>query len=154
MKNIQYWLMKSEPLTYSIEHLKKDKKALWDGVRNYQARNFMKNMNPGDKILFYHSNTKPPGIAGLARVSRAAVLDPTAFDKNSPYFDPKSTKEKPRWFCVEVQFEKAFSNLFSLEDLRKEKPLKNMLVLKKGQRLSVQPVTKKEYDYIIKRAEG
>ncbi|MCY4512308.1 MAG: EVE domain-containing protein [Bdellovibrionales bacterium] len=153
MKSIQYWLMKSEPLTYSIEHLKKDKKALWDGVRNYQARNFMKNMNPGDKILFYHSNTKPPGIAGLACVSQSAVPDPTAFDKNSPYFDPKSTKEKPRWFCVEVQFEKAFSNLFSLEDLRKEKSLKNMLVLKKGQRLSVQPVTKKEYDYIIKRAE-
>ena len=146
--------MKSEPLTYSIEHLRKDKKALWDGVRNYQARNFMKNMNPGDKILFYHSNTKPPGVAGLARVSRSAVPDPTAFDANSSYFDPKSTKEKPRWFCVEVQFEKAFSNLFSLEDLRKEKPLENMLVLKKGQRLSVQPVTKKEYDYIVKKANG
>ena len=146
--------MKSEPLTYSIEHLKKDKKALWDGVRNYQARNFMKSMNPGDQILFYHSNTKPPGISGLARVSKSAVPDPTAFDKNSPYFDPKSAKEKPRWFCVEVQFEKAFSNLFSLEDLRKEKPLKNMLVLKKGQRLSVQPVTKKEYDYIVKKADG
>ena len=143
--------MKSEPLTYSIEHLKKDKKALWDGVRNYQARNFMQKMNPGDKVLFYHSNASPPGIAGLARVSRSAVPDPTAFDKKSPYFDPKSTKEKPRWFCVEVQFEKVFSKLISLEDLRKEKPLKNMLVLKKGQRLSVQPVTKKEFDHIVKK---
>ena len=143
--------MKSEPLTYSIEHLKKDKKALWDGVRNYQARNFMRDMNPGDKVLFYHSNTNPPGIAGLAQVFRSIVPDPTAFDKNSPYFDPKSTKEKPRWFCVEVRFEKAFSKLISLEDLRKEKPLKDMLVLKKGQRLSVQPVTKKEFDYIVNK---
>ena len=143
--------MKSEPLTYSIEHLKKDKKALWDGVRNYQARNFMQKMNPGDKVLFYHSNTNPPGIAGLAQVSRSAVPDPTAFDKKSLYFDPKSTKEKPRWFCVEVQFEKAFSKLISLEDLRKENPLKDMLVLKKGQRLSVQPVTKKEFDYIVNK---
>ena len=143
--------MKSEPLTYSIEHLKKDKKALWDGVRNYQARNFMRDMKPGDKVLFYHSNTNPPGIAGLAQVSRSIVPDPTAFDKNSLYFDPKSTKEKPRWFCVEVQFEKAFSKLISLEDLRKEKPLKDMLVLKKGQRLSVQPVTKKEFDYIVNK---
>lgn len=154
MKTVQHWLMKSEPLTYSIEHLKKDKKALWDGVRNYQARNFMQKMNPGDKILFYHSNASPPGIAGLAKVSQSAVPDPTAFDKKSPYFEPKSTKEKPRWFCVEVQFEKAFSRLISLEDLRKEKPLKDMLVLKKGQRLSVQPVTKKDYDYIVNKMNG
>ena len=142
--------MKSEPLNYSIEHLKKDKIALWDGVRNYQARNFMQTMRPGDKVLFYHSNANPPGIAGLARVSRSAVPDPTAFDKNSPYFDPKSTKEKPRWFCVEVRFEKAFAKLISLGDLRKEKFLKNMLVLKKGQRLSVQPVTKQDFDYIVR----
>lgn len=148
----QHWLMKSEPLTYSIRHLKKEGKTLWDGVRNYQARNFMQSMNPGDKVLFYHSNATPPGIAGLAQVSRSVVPDPTAFDKSSPYFDPKSSREKPRWFCVEVCFEKSFSKLISLDDLRKEKALKDMLVLKKGQRLSVQPVTKKEYDHIIKMA--
>ena len=144
--------MKSEPLTYSIEHLRKDGKALWDGVRNYQARNFMQSMNPGDRVLFYHSNTKPPGLAGLARVSRSAVPDPTAFDKNSPYFDPKSSAEKPRWFCVEVRFEKAFTNFISLESLRQDGALKNMLVLKKGQRLSVQPVAKKDFDHIVKKA--
>ena len=148
----QHWLMKSEPLTYSIEHLRKDGKALWDGVRNYQARNFMQSMNPGDRVLFYHSNTKPPGLAGLARVSRSAVPDPTAFDKNSPYFDPKSSAEKPRWFCVEVRFEKAFTNFISLESLRQDGALKNMLVLKKGQRLSVQPVAKKDFDHIVKKA--
>lgn len=145
--------MKSEPLTYSIEHLKKEGKTLWDGVRNYQARNFMRNMNPGDKVLFYHSNANPPGIAGLARVSRSAVPDPTAFDRSSLYFDPKSIQEKPRWFCVEVRFEKAFPTLISLEDLRKERVLKDMLVLKKGQRLSVQPVTKKEFVHIVNKVD-
>ena len=144
--------MKSEPLTYSIEHLRKDGKALWDGVRNFQARNFMQSMNPGDRVLFYHSNAKPPGLAGLARVSRSAVPDPTAFDKNSPYFDPKSSPEKPRWFCVEVRFERAFTNFISLESLRQDGALKNMWVLKKGQRLSVQPVAKKDFDHIVKKA--
>ena len=102
---MQYWLMKSEPDVFSIDDLKKQKQTTWDGVRNYQARNFMMNdMQVGDLVLFYHSNAKPPGIAGLATVSKKAEPDPTQFDKKSEYFDPKATKEKPRWFCVKVKF--------------------------------------------------
>ena len=146
--------MKSEPLSYSISDLKKDGKALWDGVRNFQARNFMiRDMKPGDRILFYHSSAKPPGVAGLARVSRPARPDPTAFDGNSPYFDPKSKKAKPVWFCVEVQFEKTLPQFVPLSCLRKEPILKNMLLLKKGQRLSIQPVTKREFYHIVSLGE-
>lgn len=98
---MKYWLMKSEPEEFSFEQLKKDKTTLWSGVRNYQARNFMmKEMQKGDLILFYHSNTKPPGVAGLATVSKEAIPDPTSFDKKSDYYDEKSTEENPRWFCV------------------------------------------------------
>ena len=98
--------MKSEPTTYSIDHLKKDKKTIWDGVRNYQARNFMmQDMKVGDTVLFYHSNAEPPGVSGVAKISKAAIPDPTQFDKKSKYFDPKATKEKPRWFCVEIAFQ-------------------------------------------------
>lgn len=148
---MKYWLMKSEPDVFSIDTLKKQKKSLWDGVRNYQARNFMmKDMQVGDKILFYHSNATPPGIAGLAEVIKEAVPDPTALDKKSKYYDEKSTKEKPRWFCVEVKFKKKFKNFISLDTLRDTKSLSTMLVLKKGQRLSIQPVTKKEYDIVCK----
>ena len=147
----QHWLMKSEPLTYSIDHLKKDKKTLWDGVRNYQARNFMmKDMKKDDPVLFYHSNCKPPGIVGLAFVSQLAQADPTAFDRKSPYFDSKSHQKKPRWFCVEVTFKKKFSKLLSLDQMREEKVLEKMQVLKKGQRLSIQPVTEKEFLHILK----
>lgn len=149
-----YWLMKSEPDVFSIETLKKDKTSLWDGVRNYQARNFMmKDMAAGDWILFYHSNTKPPGVAGLAKVSKKAVEDPTQFQKKSKYFDPKSSKEKPRWFCVEVKFHKKFKNYVPLDELRNQKGLEKMLVIQKGQRLSIQPVTKKEFDIVCKMGE-
>ncbi len=147
----KFWLMKSEPETYSIDSLKKDRKSLWTGVRNYQARNFMMNdMQVGDPILFYHSSAEPPGVAGIARVSKTSQADPTALDKKSDGFDPKSTPEKPIWFCVEVEFVEKFKNFVELGKLKSEKALKDLLVLKKGQRLSVQPVSEKDFQHILK----
>ena len=152
---MKYWLMKSEPDVYSIDHLKKKKKDLWDGVRNYQARNFMtKEMAVGDQVLFYHSSTKPPGVAGLAEVTKEAVPDPTQFNKKSKYFDEKSNKDNPRWHCVEVGYVKTFANYVPLEEIRKKKSLEKMLLLKKGMRLSIQPVSKKEFDTICKMGES
>ena len=146
----QYWLMKSEPSVYSIYDLKKEKTALWDGVRNYQARNFMmKDMKVGDSVLFYHSLAQPPGIAGLAEVCGPAQPDPTALDSKSKYFDPKAAPKNPRWYCVKVRFKKVFKNFISIEQLRREKPLQSMWVLKKGQRLSIMPVTQKEFQHIL-----
>ena len=141
--------MKSEPDVFGIADLKKNKTTLWEGVRNYQARNFMMNdMNVGDEVLFYHSNAEPPGIAGLASVSKKAQPDPTQFDKKSEYFDPKASKEKPIWYCVEIKFQQQFSDILSLHAMKELSALKDMLVLKKGQRLSVQPVTKKDFQWI------
>lgn len=146
-----YWLMKSEPETFSIDRLKSEKTALWDGVRNYQARNYMmKDMKPGDLILFYHSSAEPPGVAGLARVASPAEADPTQFDKKSDYYDPKSKKENPTWQCVRIEFVKKFAHLVPLDDLRAQKKLSEMLLLKKGQRLSIQPVTAAEYETVVK----
>ena len=147
----KYWLMKSEPSNYSIYDLQKEKKSLWDGVRNYQARNFMmKDMQTGDLALFYHSLANPPGIAGLAEISGKARPDPTAIDSKSKYYDPKASPNNPRWYCVEVCFKKVFKNFISIDQLRAEQKLKSMLVLKKGQRLSIMPVQKREFDHIIK----
>lgn len=149
----KYWLMKSEPDVFSIHSLEKEKTTLWDGVRNYQARNFMMNdMQEGDLVLFYHSNTKPPGVAGIAKVSKKAQPDPTQFNKKSEYFDPKATKDSPRWYCVEVQFVQKLDSLVSLNDLKNEKSLEDMLVIKKGQRLSIQPVEKKHFNKVLKMA--
>lgn len=143
--------MKSEPDVFSIQDLKRDRKTLWEGVRNYQARNFMiKDMKVGDQVLFYHSNATPPGVAGLARVSGPAVPDPTQFDRKSEYFEPQSTKENPRWKCVEVEFQEIFPHFVSLEELRSRPELKKMLVLKKGQRLSIQPVTAEEFKAVCR----
>ena len=143
--------MKSEPDVYSIDTLKKEKKSLWDGIRNYQARNFMINdMEVGDQVLFYHSNAKPPGVAGLAVVSKEAQVDPTQFDKKSKYFDAKSSKENPRWKCVEVKYKKKFKSYISLDQIRETKSLTDMMVIKKGARLSIQPVTKKEFETLCK----
>ena len=148
---MRYWLMKSEPDVFSIDDLKAKKKSFWDGVRNYQARNFMMNdMAVGDMVLFYHSNATPPGIAGIARVCEAAKPDPTSWDKKSEYFDPKSTPSTPRWFAVTVEFVKKWDQLLSLDEIRANKNLQEMLVIKKGQRLSVQPVSKSHYDIITK----
>ncbi len=147
------WLMKSEPDVYSIDSLANDKKTWWEGVRNYQARNFMtQQMKVGDTVLFYHSNAEPPGIAGIAQVSHTALPDESQFNKKSEYFEPRASKEKPVWHCVQVEFVEKFADLIPLEVLKKQKNLESMLVLKKGQRLSIQPVTEQELKVILKMA--
>jgi predicted RNA-binding protein with PUA-like domain len=149
----QIWLMKSEPETYSFETLKKDKATWWTGVRNYQARNFMmKDMKVGDLVLFYHSSCDPAGIAGLAEVTKAAEPDATQFDKKSDFFDPKATKDKPIWYCVQVGYKKDLKSFVNLSDLRNQAPLKDMVLLQKGSRLSIQPVGSKHLDVVLKMA--
>lgn len=144
-----YWLMKSEPEVYSMDHLARDKKTYWDGVRNYQARNFMRDaMKPGDRVFFYHSNADPPGIAGIAEITGPGYPDPSQFDSSDVHYDPAAKKDKPVWFCVELKFVKKFPRLISLDELKKAKGLEKMLVLQRGQRLSVQPVTAKEWEIV------
>lgn len=135
-----YWLMKSEPDVYSIDDLKADGKTIWDGVRNYQARNFLRDMQIGDLAFFYHSNTKPPGIAGLMRVVQAGLDDPTQFDKDSKYYDAKSTPDNPRWQTVEVEFVETFDSLIELDALRATFEPDELWILRRGNRLSVVPV--------------
>jgi predicted RNA-binding protein with PUA-like domain len=145
--------MKSEPSTYSIEHLRRDGRTGWEGVRNYQARNFMRDeMQPGDGVLFYHSNATPPGVAGIARVARAGYPDETALDPSSRYHDPKATAEDPRWYRVDIEFVEAFPELVPLAALYDAPGLENMLVTKKS-RLSVQPVTEEEFE-VVRRMGG
>lgn len=146
---MNYWLMKSEPDTFSIDHLKQKKKSGWDGVRNYQARNFMRDqMKRGDLVLFYHSSCDVPGVAGVAKVAKESHPDPTQFDEKSDYYDSKAAKEKPRWFMVEVEFLEKFENIFTLSDLKKTKGLEQMLVVQKGSRLSINPITSSEFQII------
>ena len=140
MNKPNYWLMKSEPDAYSIDSLKKDEVTLWDGIRNYQARNFMRNMNTGDKVFFYHSNCKPPGIVGLMEVVDLNIIDPTQFDKDSKYFDPKSKVENPRWDCVKVKFISKSAQILTLPELKILFSEDDLLVVKKGNRLSILPV--------------
>ncbi len=148
---MNFWLMKSEPEVYSIDNLFKDKFTLWEGVRNYQARNFMMNsMAVGDLVLFYHSNANPSGIAGLAKVSRTKLIDQTQFNSKSEYFDPKAGVDHPRWFCVEVEYLLKLKSVITLDDLRAHTSLLKMGVLQKGQRLSVMPVALNEFEYIYK----
>jgi len=150
---VKYWLMKSEPNSYSIDDLKREGATGWDGVRNYQARNFMRDeMEIGDLILFYHSNTKPPGVAGMGRISETGIVDPTAFDPNSDYYDPKSTTSDPRWIMVEVEFVEKYPNYISLEELKSIKSLSDMQLLQKGNRLSILPISKKQFEIISNRA--
>ncbi|NCN26748.1 EVE domain-containing protein [bacterium] len=147
----KYWLMKSEPETYSIDDLERDKTTWWDSIRNYQARNFMtKEMKVGDDVIFYHSNATPPGAAGTGTVSNPAKVDPTQFDKKSDYFEKRASKERPMWFCVELAFKKKFKNLVSLEEMKEQKPLENMLILRKGNRLSITPLSKAEFEHLVK----
>lgn len=143
--------MKSEPDVYSIDDLKKDKKTYWDGVRNYQARNFMRDeMKVGDEVLFYHSNATPPGVAGLAKVSKTAYPDFTAWDKKDKHYDPKSDPQDPRWYMVDIAYVKKFKNFVSLEDLKNNSKFEDMMVTKRGSRLSIQPVDKKHFDLLKK----
>jgi predicted RNA-binding protein with PUA-like domain len=137
---MRYWLMKSEPDVYGIEALARDGTTLWDGVRNYQARNFLKSMEPGDLAFFYHSNTKPPGVMGLMRVVESGVVDPSQFDAEGEYFDPKSTLAAPRWHTVKVAYVKTIPNLVSLDQLRAAFTPEELWVVRSGNRLSVMPV--------------
>ena len=149
----RFWLMKSEPETFSIEDLRRLKISGWDGVRNYQARNFIKEMQPGDEILFYHSNAAPPGVAGLAEVVRAAYPDPTQFDPENGHYDPKALPEKPIWFQVDVRHVRTFDRLLALDELRGMPSLSDMLLFKRS-RLSVQPVSASQRAAIVKRAQA
>lgn len=145
----KFWLMKSEPDCYSIDDLKRDKRGSWDGVRNYQARNFMRDeMQVGDLVLFYHSSCSVPGIVGLAEVCREGYPDHTAWNKKSEHPDPKSTKENPVWYMVDVCFKKKFKEVISLEQLKSDKRFTTMKVVQRGQRLSVQPVSRTHFDLI------
>jgi predicted RNA-binding protein with PUA-like domain len=150
---MNYWLMKSEPDVFSFEDLKKRPKQTepWNGVRNYQARNFMRDeMKEGDLVLFYHSSCEVPGVAGIAKVSSAPYPDVTQFDKKSEYYDPKATKEVPRWFLVDVSFAEDLRTHVSLETLKNQKDLSEMRLLQRGNRLSILPVTKAEFELIRK----
>jgi len=147
---MNYWLMKSEPSDYSIDDLMKDKRTPWDGVRNYQARNFMRDdMKQGDLVFFYHSNTKEPGIVGLGTVCSTPYPDKTAFDKKDKHYDPKSNREAPRWILVDVCYKNKCKTTLTLEQMRKDKKLQKLLVLRPGNRLSVTPVKEREAKYIL-----
>ena len=147
---MNYWLMKSEPDVYSIADLKLDKSSIWDGVRNYQARNFMRQMSVGDLVFFYHSNTKIPGIIGLIRVVETNIADPTQFDINSEYYDAKSQLDSPRWQTVKVEFVEEFAKLISLDELKQEFSGDEILVVRKGNRLSVMPISEGAAEKILK----
>src|SRR5436190_2235730 len=150
----RHWLIKSEPESYSIDDLKRDKKTHWDGVRNYQARNFMRDrMHLGDWVLFYHSSSEPSGVAGIAQICREAYPDPSAWDPTDHHYDPKSDPKNPAWVMVDIQFIEKFPKILSLQELRDRPKLKDLLVLKRGQRLSVQPVEKIHFEIIGKMAK-
>ena len=135
-----YWLMKSEPDVYGIDHLQQDGTTLWDGIRNYQARNFMRSMALGDRAFFYHSNAKPPGIIGLMEVIETGLTDPSQFDPDNKYFDPKSKPAAPRWDCVRLRYVGRFAELLSLDQLRELFTVDELPVVRQGNRLSILPV--------------
>ena len=150
----RYWLMKSEPGVFSIEDLARSPKqtTCWDGVRNYQARNFMREMAVGDPVLFYHSSAEPPAVVGIAEVVRTAYPDKTQFDNAGNHYDPASDPSAPRWDMVDIRYRQTFKASLPLDRLRQEPKLKNMVLLQKGSRLSVQPVTKEEFEAVLKLA--
>lgn len=148
-----YWLMKTEPTTYSIDDLAKEKNKTthWDGVRNYQARNFMRDdMKKGDLVLLYHSNAKPPGVVGICSIVQESYPDFTQFDKKDKHYDPKAVQDNPRWFMVDIKLKKRFKQLIPLDELKANKSLDGMVLTQKGSRLSVQPVSKKHFELIEK----
>lgn len=155
MAKRHYWLMKSEPTSFSIDDLRTapKKTTSWDGVRNYQARNFMRAMKRGDHVLFYHSNADPPSIVGTAEIVREAYPDRTAFDPKDPHYDSKSTPEKPLWDMVDIRLMRVFASPIFLDRLRKESRLQRMELLRKGSRLSVQPVRPEEWRVILSLAD-
>ena len=148
----KYWLMKSEPDVYSIDDLARDRRSGWEGVRNYQARNHLRARKVGDLAFFHHSSATPPGIAGIARVSREAFPDPSQFDPKSDYYDEKSKRDDPRWSQVEIEFVRKLDRLLPMDELRDMPALKDMALLQRGQRLSVQPVSAAEWRAICAHA--
>jgi len=153
---MKYWLMKSEPTVFSIDDLAKSPKqtTYWDGVRNYQARNFMRDeMKIGDQVLFYHSNTKPAGAVGICEVVKEGYPDFSAFDPEDKHYDPKSSSEKPTWIMVDIKLKKKFKNIVTLTEMKENKKLQNMRLVQRGNRLSVMPVEKNEFDEIVKMSE-
>jgi predicted RNA-binding protein with PUA-like domain len=153
---MRYWLMKSEPDEFSIDdlHAAPDQSVAWYGVRNYQARNFMRDvMRVGDGVLFYHSSCDVPGIAGIARVASGAYPDESQFDRKSEYYDPKSRREEPRWMLVDVALERK-TRVMPLDEMRSYRELADMVVLKRGNRLSITPVSEREWKLILKRLDG
>lgn len=153
---MKYWLLKSEPGDYSIDDLQSDKVTPWDGVRNYQARNMMRDdMKIGDKVLFYHSNAgDETGVVGEAKVASDALVDVTQFDKKDSHYDPKATRENPRWWCPEVEFVSKFKTTVTLEELKCSPAFTDSRLTKKGNRLSVVPVTKKQYEAVVKASNN
>jgi len=151
-----YWLMKSEPSTFSIQDLQRGARqtTCWDGVRNFQARNFMRAMRTGEQVLFYHSNADPPAAVGIAEVVKEAYPDASAFDPTDLHYDPQSTPEHPRWDMVDIRLVRVFPQPLSLERLRQEPGLKRMELLRKGSRLSVQPVRPEEWKIVLRLAGG
>jgi predicted RNA-binding protein with PUA-like domain len=151
VKDYRYWLVKSEAEVFSIEDLASSpgRTSCWDGVRNYQARNFMRNMKVGDRVLFYHSNGNPPAVVGIAEVARTAYPDLTQFDPRDPHYDPGSKRDAPRWDMVDLRFVRKFTTPLPLDLLRRQPKLRYMELLRKGSRLSVQPVRKQEWDAIL-----
>lgn len=149
---MKYWLMKSEPDVFGIEHLKAlpNKTDHWDGVRNYQARNMMRDeMKKGDKVFFYHSNCKPPAIVGIMEVVKEGYVDHTAFDPDQKYYDPKSNPDNPRWYMVDVKHVRDLKREIPLDELKQYPELADMKLVQKGNRLSIMPVTKEEWDFIL-----
>jgi predicted RNA-binding protein with PUA-like domain len=148
MAELDYWLMKSEPGSYSIDDLARDRRTHWEGVRNYQARNFLRDqISPGDLVLFYHSQADPPGVAGVARVVRGGYPDPSALDPASKYFDPQASEQDPRWFMVDIEHVETFPRVVALDELKRTPGLENMVVTRRS-RLSVQPVTANEFEIV------
>jgi len=148
---MRHWLIKSEPDVFGIDHLANVKREPWSGVRNYQARNYMRDdMKPGDLALFYHSNATPPGAVGVAKVAGEPYPDPTQFDPESEYYDPKSTKENPRWILVDFEFVAKFPTEVPLQQMKDDPALEGMMVLQKGTRLSITPVEAKHFKRVCK----
>jgi predicted RNA-binding protein with PUA-like domain len=148
-----HWLFKSEPSVFSIQDLERAKRTAWEGVRNYQARNYLREAKAGDGVLFYHSSTRPMAVAGTARIVKEAYPDPTQFDPKSEYYDADAKPDDPRWFLVDIEFAEAFPRPVTLDELKKMPVLRNMVLLRRG-RLSVQPVAPAEWEAIVKRGRG
>jgi len=145
-----YWLMKSEPDDYSIDDLERDGREPWDGIRNYQARNMMRDdMKMGDEVFFYHSNCKEPGIVGIMKIASKPYPDPTQFDKNSKYFDPKSAQDNPRWCLVDVEFVRKLARKISLHEIKAAKGFDDLILTRKGNRLSIMPIEKKHWKKLL-----